>query len=440
MKNSNVGTAHRLGPARIIAVSCMLVLLTALPAQATTNGHILIGVGAVNQSMGGAGIATSLDAIGSCYGNAGSISFVRSSSAEFAMDLFTPHRTMFASIPGAAAGSVTSRTEQAVIPGMSFLDKPRNSRFSYALCALGIAGMGVSYPAVMPSAGGHFNPLAVPQSFGGFGAIYSNLQFLQVTPTVAYMLSPRLSLGLGLDSDWQSLQVSPFAATPPNASGYPVSSPASSSFGSGFTVGLAWRPEENLELGVVYKSPQHMQTMEFTSQYPDGTPATFGFRLDYPMIAGAGIAYQLTPKLLVAADEHWIDYANTRGFSQSGFAPDGAVRGFGWRSIYATAVGFQYSVNGRLAVRAGYNHSGNPVPPSQQFFNVFAPALIQNSVTAGLGYKVDGARTIDVVYLHGFSNAVSGPVYMANNAVIPNSVVRNRLSENELSLQFRFKI
>lgn len=440
MKRSNVGTAHRLGPARIIAVSCMLVVLTALPAQATTNGHILIGVGAVNQSMGGAGIATSLDAIGSCYSNAGSISFVRSSSAEFVMDLFTPHRTMFASIPGAAAGSVTSRTEQAVIPGMSFLDKPLNSRFSYALCALGIAGMGVSYPAVMPNAGGHFNPLAVPQSFGGFGAIYSNQQFLQVTPTVAYMLSPRLSLGVGLDSDWQSLQVSPFAATPPNASGYPVSSPASSSFGSGFTVGLAWRPEEKLELGAVYKSPQHMRTMQYTSQYPDGTPANYGFRLDYPMIVGAGIGYQLTPKLLIAADEHWIDYANTRGFSQSGFAPNGAVRGFGWRSIYATAVGFQYSVNGRLAVRAGYNHSDNPVPPSQQFFNVFAPALIQNSVTAGLGYKVDGARTIDVVYLHGFSNAVSGPAYMANNAVIPNSVVRNRLSENELSLQFRFKI
>lgn len=306
--------------------------------------------------------------------------------------------------------------------------------------ALGIAGMGVSYPAVLPNPSGQFNPLAVPQNYGGFGAIYSALQFLQVTPTVAYMVTPRLSLGLGLDVDWQSLQVSPFAATPPNASGYPVSSPASSSFGSGFTLGAAWRPNDKLELGLIFKSPQHMQTMHYTSQYPDGTPAAFDFRLDYPMIVGAGAAYRLTPRLLVAADEHWIDYAGTKGFCESGFAPNGAVSGFGWRSIYSTAVGFQYDVNSRLAVRAGYNHSGNPVPSSQQFFNVFAPALIQDSVSAGFGCKLDGERTIDVVYLHGFANAVSGPVYTSNNAVIPNSMVRNQLSEDELSLQFRFKL
>lgn len=426
---------------RIIAATCMLgILLTALPAQATTNGHIMIGVGAVNQSMGGAGIATSLDATGSCYSNAGSISFVRSSSAEFAMDLFTPHRTMNASIPGAAAGSVTSKTQASVIPAMSFLYRPSHGRFSYALCALGIAGMGVSYPAVLPNASGRFNPLAVPQNDGGFGAIYSQLQFMQVTPTVAYMLTPRLSLGFGIDIDWQSLQVSPFAATPPNASGYPVSSPASSGFGSGFTVGAAWRANDKLELGLVYKSPQHMATMHYNSQYPDGTPASFDFRLDYPMVVGAGVGYRLTPKLLVAADEHWIDYADTKGFSQSGFAANGAVSGFGWRSIYCTAVGFQYTVNPRLVVRAGYNHAGNPVPPSQQFFNVFAPALIQDSVSAGFGYQLDATRAIDLVYLHGFSNAVSGPVYMGNNAAIPGSVVQNRLSEDELSMQFRFKL
>ncbi len=421
---------------RRAVVFCVLtIIFSTTNVPATTNGDVLIGASAVNLSMGGAGIATSIDAIGSCYNNASSIAFVPSSSGEFNMDLFTPHRSMYASIPGAAAGSVTSQTDQTIIPAMGLVYDPAD-HVVFGLCAVGVGGFGVNYPAVMPNATGQFNPLVVPQNMRGFGSIYSNLQYMQVTPTVAYRLTPRFSLGAGLDVDWQSLQVSPFAATAPNASGYPVSSPASSSFGIGFTLGATYRPTNALQMGVVFKSPQWMQSMHYLSQYPDGTPANFNFTLNFPMIVGAGVSYKITPKLLVAVDERWIDFADTTGFQGSGFGPSGAIQGFGWHNIYATATGFQYELNHRLTLRGGYNHSGSPIASNQQFFNVFAPGIVQDSVASGLGIRMSKSIMLDVVYLHGFSNSASGPVYSGNMA-IPGSVVRNQLSEDEFSAQFR---
>lgn len=421
---------------RRAAIFCTFsIILATTTALATTNGDVLIGASAVNLSMGGTGIATSIDAIGSCYNNASSIAFVPSSTGEFNMDLFTPHRTMYASIPGAAAGSVASQTGQTIIPAMGLVYDPQD-HIVFGLCAVGVGGFGVNYPAALPNATGQFNPLVVPQNLGGFGSIYSNLQYMQVTPTLAYRLTPKLALGAGLDIDWQSLQVSPFAATAPNASGYPVSSPSSSSFGFGFTLGATYKPTNALQMGVVFKSPQWMQSMRYVSQYPDGTPANFSFTLDFPMIVGVGVSYKITPKLLVAADERWIDYADTKGFQGSGFGPSGAVQGFGWRSIYATATGFQYELNHRVTLRAGYNHSGNPLGSSQQFFNVFAPGIVQDSVAGGFGIRMCKPIMLDVVYLHGFSNSASGPVY-SGNTPIPGSVVRNQLAEDEISAQFR---
>ncbi len=77
-------------------------------AALATDGHVLHGVGSINQSMGGAGIATSIDAIGSNYNNVSSLSFLQRSSIELGAELFIPDRSLSGSalLPtgGVAAG------------------------------------------------------------------------------------------------------------------------------------------------------------------------------------------------------------------------------------------------------------------------------------------------------------------------------------------------
>jgi long-chain fatty acid transport protein len=436
---------------------CLAVLTTGLfhpTISFPTDGHVLHGVGSINQSMGGAGIATSIDAVGSNYNNVSSLSFLERSSIELGAELFIPDRSLSGSalLPtgGVASGTVDSKTREAVIPNFGLAYK-FDEDWTFGFSAVGIGGFGVDYPANLPNPLGKFNPLALPQRYGGFGAIDSNYQLLQMTPSVAYKITKDLSIGLGYNLDWASLSVDPWPATVPNESGYPSGSHAASAWGQGFTVGATYQALSKLALGVSFKSPQWFNDFSWNSQYPNGMPANFGFRLDYPMIVGAGLSYKPIDDLTLATDLKWINYKDTAGFQASNFAPTPLgpyVRGFGWQDIWTLALGGQYKVTQRFAVRAGYNYSDNPIPSNQQFFNVFAPAIVQHHITAGLGFNVTPNLEINAAYYHAFQNSVSGPFisngspgYPPINQAIPGTKVTNQLSENSFSTQvvYRFQ-
>lgn len=421
-------------------------LLASVPVLAT-DGHVLHGVGSVNQAMGGAGIATSIDAIGSNYNNVSSISFLEKDSVEFGAELFIPDRSFSASTPF-ASGRVDSSTREAVIPSVGLAYKI-DQDWTFGFTALGIGGFGVDYPANLPNASGNFNPLAVPQQFGGFGSIYSNYQLMQITPSIAYRLNRDFSVGVGFNLDWASLAVDPWPATPPNASGYPSGSHAATSWGQGFTVGATYQALSNLALGLSFKSPQWFSDFGWDSQYPNGTPAKFQFQLDYPMIVGGGLSYKPVEDLILAADLKWINYSGTNGFEKKNFAASASgpyVQGFGWENIWTVALGAQYRITPRFTLRAGYNYSDNPIPSDQQFFNVFAPAIVQHHLTLGGGFNFTPALELNLAYYHAFQNDVSGsfissggPGYPAMNQPIPGTSVTNRLAENSVSAQVVYR-
>jgi long-chain fatty acid transport protein len=408
-----------------------------------TDGHVLHGVGAINQSLGGAGIATSLDAIGSNYNNVSSLSFLKRSSIELGAELFVPDRSLSSSFGGFGSGTVDSKTREAVIPSFGLAYKP-GGPWTFGFTANGIGGFGVDYPASTP--GG--SPVSLPQP-NGFGPIYSNYQLLQLTPSVAYQITDDWSVGEGFNLDWASLAVDPWPATTPNASGYPTGTHAASAWGQGFTVGTTYRVLSNLKLGLSFKSPQWFNDFSWNSQYPNGQPKQFSFRLDYPLIVGAGLSYEPTDDLLLAADLKWINYKDTEGFKASNFAatPNGPyVRGFGWQDIFTFSLGAQYKLNSRFALRGGYNYSENPIPTNQQFFNVFAPAIVQHHLTAGLGFSLTPDLELNAAYYHAFQNQSSGPFISGGNPgfppinqAIPGTQVTNRLSENSFSAQIVYK-
>lgn len=354
---------------------------------------------------------------------------------EFGFELFVPHRSMSAAAAG-SAGTVDSQTREAPIPSMGLVYKDRGA-LTYGFTALGIGGFSVDYPAVSTAACPNCNPLSVPQSAGGFGAIYANYQLLQMTPSVAYRIAPNWSIGAGLNIDWSSLAVNPFPAYQRNASGYPNAEQTATAWGWGFTVGTTYKPAKNIELGFSIKSPQWFQNYRWNSVYPDGTPTPtpVQFRLDYPMILGGGLSYKPIPQWMLAADLRWINYSKTKGFGDSGFDSTGRVKGFGWKDIWTIGLGTQYQVTPRLALRAGYNYGQNPISAEQQFFNVFAPAIVRHHASVGAGYQLMSDMVLNADYYHAFAATESGPL----PAGYPSGTVTNTLSEDSAALQMQFK-
>ena len=137
-------------------------------------------------------------------------------------------------------------------------------------------------------------------------------------------------------------------------------------------------------------------------------------RRSLPEIFSWGVAYKGLPKTLIDVDLRYIDYANTSLFGTK--VVDG---GLGWQSVFVVALGAQYQATDRLTLRGGYLYNTNPIRNATTLFNVQAPGIITNTLTLGASYQVTENVTASLAWMHGFRNAIEGPILQ-----IPGSSVR----------------
>jgi len=204
-------------------------------------------------------------------------------------------------------------------------------------------------------------------------------------------------------------------------------------FGLGFAVGLRVKLPAGLRLGVSAKSPQWLGNFAYHAAGEDGGPRRFEFDMDYPMILQAGLAYEGIDWLKLCADFRYVDYARSDGFSDSGFGNTGAVRGFGWKSIYVISLGAEVRATEWLRVRAGYSYNPAPIESDMMFFNTPASALIEHQIYGGVGVAWQDFR-LDLGVRHGFENSVTGPYASADPMRVPSARVTATLATTSVAL------
>lgn len=419
-------------------VAGALALLLAAGTAHATDGHFLHGVGAVNSAMGGAGVAAPRSLLGAYYLNPAGLLAFDGTRMEFGFELFKPDRTLSSDIPGMGAGATVSKSDWVPVPAMALSTRLANDRVVVGVGALGIGGFGVDYPASTT------NPLLTPQP-NGFGQVYSSYQFLKIAPAVAVEPLSGVWVGAALNVDWASLAVRPMPVAPPAvgpgpAAFYPDASAGDGAFGAGFQVGLMVKPNDLVAFGASYTSPQWFEDFMFysTEDNPNlpthGMPHEIRFGLDVPAVIAAGIGFTPLPNVTLALDGRYLDYANTDGFRESGFNPDGSMKGFGWQSIFTLAAGTEVRLAETLALRAGYNWSENPIRPGEAFYNVPAPAIVQHHLTVGAGVQITRRLELSAAYYRAFQNELSGPI--PNPALPAGASVTSSLAEHALLVQF----
>ncbi|MBT5120186.1 MAG: hydrocarbon degradation protein, partial [Planctomycetes bacterium] len=135
---------------RHILTAALLVALFSAPAVAQT-GHALNGVGAVNQSMAGAGTALPLDPSGAIHWNPASISGLETSEIQFSMEMMRPSLTLASSIYDTTntvemmSGSTDGTEGIFAIPSFGMVYKT-DGPWTFGMGAYGISGFGVNYP------------------------------------------------------------------------------------------------------------------------------------------------------------------------------------------------------------------------------------------------------------------------------------------------------
>jgi long-chain fatty acid transport protein len=429
-------------PARYLGIALLTVGLSA-PLAHGQAGIVFTSAGVINRSMGGAAVAAPLDPIGATYWNAATTAGLPGSEMEMSAEILYPQSRLSSAAPAMPFGpgtppiivSGSDRGDDGVfpLPAMGLVYRPDDSRWTFGLGVFPIGGDGVNYPGSLT------NPILTPQPPNGMGLgpVFADLLILQFAPTVAVNVTDRLAVGIGPTLDLAQLRADPGFLAPPNPNG--MYSPATHSrftWGGGVQGGVYYTLDGGWRLGASVKSPQWFE--DFRSQSVDnlGRPRALAQNIDFPMIYSVGASYAGIERLLLAADLRYIDYANTAGLSQGGFDPlTGAVRGLGWRSIWALSLGAQYCLTEKASVRLGYSYNQDPETNLNSIFNVASPTIIQHAIYFGASYQLSDQLTMSIAYAHGFENSISGPI-ITPFATVPGSFVQNTASADTFLFGF----
>lgn len=397
-------------------------------------GPLIAGAGPVNRSMGGAATAAPLSVGGALMWNAATLSGLEGSQIDVGAELLFPHSTLSSSVPANTFGPGfppvdlrgRTRSDDSVfaLPTIALSHRPEGSAMTYGFGVFGVAGFGLNYP------GSATNPVLTPPAPNGlgFGPIFSQYQVVQIAPALVYDVTDQLSVSLSPLLDIGSLQLDPSVVSAPNdANGdsfytYPAGTHSGQAWGAGFALGTYYRIDDCWSFGASYKSQQWFQSYKFNTTNELGQPGVAGFNLDLPAIVSIGTSYAGIDRVLLAADLRYLDFANTNGFGDSGYAPNGALKGVGFQSIFAVALGAQYQITDATSLRLGYSWNENPISANQTAANVASPLLIQHTLSAGLSYQLTDALSLSVACTHGFQNSSTGPIVLPGGAIPGTSI------------------
>ena len=370
-------------------------LLFSVSEFTQAQGILLRGIGAVNDSMAGTGIATPLDAAGAIFTNPASISGLQECQIGFDLGLIIPHSTVTSEAVGLPSTRATANSDAGQIPAptmsMVYRSCP-HSRFTYGLAIAGVGGAASLYPATG-------SPSLSPILEGKARA--ANVQIFEILPTVSYKVTDRLALGFSPVIGLASLSINPMPL------GLPVGASIENygtryTWGGGFNLGAYYDLNCNWKTGFTFKSPVWTKSLQFI-----GSPSNSEFGINLPLCLGWGISYSGFSDTIIGLDIRYMDYEHTRGFR--GIMDDnGTIIGLGWDSVTAISVGMEHKLTDRLKIRAGYCYNTNPIPSESQFANVGSPLFMQHVL--GLGCTVTLPKSIDahLAWTHAFESEKSG--------------------------------
>ena len=169
-----------------------------------------------------------------------------------------------------------------------------------------------------------------------------------------------------------------------------------------------------------------------------------------------GIAVKATPALTLAADFERINYSGIKSianpstnignsvaatFFTAGSLGCDSCRGFGWSSVNVFKLGAEYQYNPKLILRAGYNHTDNPIQGRDVTFNIIAPGVVKDHLTLGFTYNVSKDSELTMAYMHAFKNSVEASSLF--NAFMPPGVTAGtekiQMYENSLGIAYGMK-
>ena len=399
--------------ARLAVLICLLApAFLFAPKTAQAEGFALYQWGARGTALAGAMVARTPDASAVAYNPA----------------LLTglPGKQVMAGVVGVRPtariynvgyGETRNKTEIHPIPHLYYTHQINDDLF-FGIGLLTRFGLGLTYPSDWP---GRFNTYDV------------GLTTLSLNPSLAWKATERLSLGLGLEVMYVSLDLKrrsrvpfalPIAPGVNAASSMEVDAKISDAqgWGIGGNVGMHYQINDQWAVGIHYRSPVQVRAngdITFANLgIEEGRPgagnpvaeagANAGFNQNFrngtarstvtlPDSIAFGIAWEPTPKLSVEAGGIWTRWStfDSLDIEMPGDLPT-SVNPKKWKDVWRLNVGVEYQALDWLILRAGYAWDQAPHPKAWQDY--LSPTDDRHVACVGLGFQWSDAWTLDLAY------------------------------------------
>jgi len=418
----------------LLAIAISGVLLS--PAVNATNGYFSHGFSTKEKGLAGAGTAYSQDSMAAANNPAG-MAFV-GERMDLGLQLFSPSPRSYtvtgtpqppsASLPFGSAINAQPGVEYEsdndffLIPHFGY-NWQLNSDSTVGVSVYGNGGMNTEYPAS-----------STPFGAGTFGAGTAGISLAQLFVNVSFAkkINAKNAFGgsvilVGQRFIAQGLEAfAPLSLDPNNLSG----NRKSDSYGAGLKFGYQGEVAKGIRLGVSYQSKISMSEFdEYKGLFAEGG------NFDIPSTYSIGASFDVGSSGVIVADIQQINYSEvasianpvsnllpptgtcipagfnpadpTAGATGAGCLGGASGGGFGWEDMTIIKIGYQFDVDDNT-FRIGYSHADQPIPESETFFNILAPAVVEDHFTAGWTKKIGDNQEFNLAAMYAPSNSVKG--------------------------------
>ena len=385
-----------------------LVALSAVPVHAA--GFSIFEQGTKAMGMAGAFTAQADDP-SLLFHNAGGLAFVEERA--FSAGLTWIHSTK-AELEGAnpfpGEGYRAEQEKLSEFPPHLYFIQPISDTWKF--------GLGITAPF------GLVTEWEDPDQFAGrFISTKAALEAVDINPTIGWQISPNFGLGFGAIGRISTVElnrsipsINPFTQTVVDVERLKLEGDFSEGFG--FNVGLLHKVTPSFSWGLSYRSQISVDyegdarltqvstgNAQFDaiirSRLPFDTDLPVEASIDFPDVASLGLAFGLTPNLLVETDFNWTGWSNfqevpitfTGGATNS--LPDTSLPQ-NWEDVYNYRAGLRWNSSPTSQWRIGYVFDESPQP--EEGVSPLLPDADRNGITLGYGHT--GAIGFDLAFMY----------------------------------------
>jgi long-chain fatty acid transport protein len=361
---------------QVTVVSALIPLSVALSGGFQLNEH---GARAMGQGGAFAARASDLSAI---YFNPAGLAYQKGAQVYVGVTLIMPKTSFF-------GPDQLNTNQETKMVSQTF--NPINVYASYQITDDLVFGVGVNNPYGLGT--------EWPADWSGkFISTKVDLQTFFYSPTLAYKLTDKFSVGVGMNYVTGKVTLKRVLSDPfdPHAN----ASIEANGTGIGWNVGVLYKASTDLSIGVSYRSQVKIDangTATFDpmrSVYPAGDVSS---SLTLPATGFLGVAYSPIKDLTLEADYQYVGWSSYKELAVT-FKKDNSVSTSpkNYEDTYLIRVGGEYTM-GDWQLRAGYLYDHTPAPT--MYVEPLLPDANRNEVSVGLGYNLTKNISVDLAYM-----------------------------------------